>query len=286
MGITLIEDVAARSSTHAKDNTRTYSRRWEVNLDGTNASPKSVENLWVLSTGIVLASPYSCAGDIDLGARALDIAVKCIAEDGYTYEVTCNYGKWEYDNTNPLLQLPKFNYQFSDNMKIVEEDKDGKPILNSAKQPFSDPLEIYDPQLILSVSDWNVASEPTWLGPYRNAVNSDTWRGYGPRYWRVADVQVGHNYDVDYGHYWTISLGFHFNAEKWDLRPLSKGYKQLVTENGVEKLEDIQVSAKATTEPMLLDKDGKALPDGDETNKHFMTYRCYPELPFAGVFAW
>jgi len=274
MAVVTVQEQKDRSSTHNVKNERTYSRQWIVETDSATDDAVTVENGWVIVTGISAGTAHPS----DAGAIAKEISTSCDSDDGKTWTVTCSYGPWDESEKNPLLQPTDIQWSFNQYEKIVDSDILNDAIVNSAGDPFADPVTIDDSRLVLNVTR-NEATFPVSVAlAYVNSVNSDSWYGGNPRQWRCSNISATKQYDAEYGAYYQVSYSFDFRVETFDHVILDRGTRELDAGN----LRAIYISGSPVTDPVLLDGAGERLPEGDPP--HYLTFRCYDELPYSGVF--
>jgi len=274
MTVSLIQEQENRSSSHNIKNERTYSRTWLVETDTATDDAVTVENAWVSSTGIVAG----VAHPNDSGAVAKEISTSCDSEDGKSWTVSCSYGLWDEDDTNPLNQPADVQYSFNTFEKIVERDQQNNAIVNSAQDPFSDPVNIDDSRLVVTITQNQASFNVSMAAAYVNAVNSDAYLGCAPRQWKCASIGATKEYDAEYGAYYKCTATLEFRVEKYDIKILDQGTREL--DGGVKK--NILVGGAPVTDPVLLDGNGGKLDVA--ATPQYRTFRCYPELPFSGVF--
>lgn len=242
---------------------KTYVFIFQVISDNKYEDPNTV----VASTGATIGTylnPY---------ARCNNISADCISEDGLQWIVTLTYGKLDRE-PNPLDQRPDYQWGFAQFQKSIDKDINGEAILNSAKDPFSEPIEIDDSRPVLKVTRNEFAFDPALASKYRDAVNATTFKGYKAGQVKVSNISSVETKDENIGYYWKTSYEFHFNPEGWDKVLLDQGYRQFVS----SKKLNILVQGVPATEPVLLDGNGYALPSGGTPK--FKEFRVYPRLPF------
>jgi len=180
----------------------------------------------------------------------------------------------------------------------IDEDIDGKPIRNSAGEPFDPRLteEIYDLQLTVTRTQANFehrdALDYLGGGKFGGCVNADPFYGYAPGSARMRSIRAtrrraGRGYDYRVGYViqfrdsWrrrVLDQGYTVKAAVWgDASPLGdldRYAARLIAERGytyeeavaeTERLANTPVlveAAEAAHQPILLDGAGKPLKAG------------------------
>lgn len=95
----------------------------------------------------------------------------------FIWQVTCTY---EYVE-NPLLQPYTAEWLFASSNEPIDRDRLGKPITNSADEPFDPPIteEAFD--LVLRIQRNEATYNPLLAAHYKRAVNQDTFLWFPPQ---------------------------------------------------------------------------------------------------------
>lgn len=197
-------------------------------------------------------------------------------------------------SSNPLDEPPQISWDYNEYQEEVDIDIDGKPMLNSAREPLSAPVDFADPVLTV-VRNYASISESTLLA-YRNVVNSDFFLvPAGQALMRpiraVRQVQNGFTF-------WQLT----FNVMLREALPEQPGpfgtvggserawYQRFVNEGRHEYDGDNPNSGvplwhiitdphnRPVSSPVLLDFFGQRLPHGQPAN--FVEYKVRRSLPF------
>ncbi len=193
----------------------------------------------------------------------------------------------------PVSREAQISWSASGYQKAIEQDKDGKAILNSAGDPFDPPIEIEQYRWVASVSK-NMLTVPAWLLQYAGAVNSDSYvidglpvpakasriTGLGISEWKTDKIATG----VEY-RYRTVTLRIEFRYELYTLKVLDQGFRRKDPNDSTKRIpiyEDGSVERPVTT-PRLLDGSGNTLANPTTTNAQFLPFNVFRELPFNGV---
>jgi len=268
MSVTSVNLVSA-SSSHNIKNERTYTRTYIVEHADTD-DEVDIENGFCSITGFLAGVTHPSDG----GAVCKELTTSLDSEDGKSSTVTINFGPWDEEEKNPLLQPPDIQYSISaQHEKIIDKDQQGQPVVNSAGDPFDDPTTIDESRLTLSVSQNNATFPAAMALAYVGAVNSDSWNSGSPRQWKCVSISGRKMYDAEYGVYYAVSTAAQFKPDKWDIEILDQGTRNIDKEK-------FNVDGKAE----LLDGQGEKLAQG--ASEEWLPFRIYNELPFTGVFTY
>ncbi len=244
--------------------------------------------------------------------RTYDVRLKNPEASQFVWLITVGWGPLEpgeddqQNQENPVNRGPRFSWDDEFYTKIVDKDLDGKPITNSADQPFDEPLEIEQSRGVLCVNI-NVASlgeAVEYSRKFQLAMNKSSWRigtkTIPPRAALCRSVVSSPlNTETSYTYY-DLQFRFAFAEEgtTWDTEILNRGLMEKVTvpsppdaqgntQDTTAEIQPITVDVKGVkvpiTEPVKLDAEGKKLKDGDDpTYKKFRVFRevDYGDLPF------
>lgn len=261
--------------TVSKDYQRSLTRNWRVIMDAATSSHIAVTLYFQAQTSIV----FGTAHPVDSTLFALDWNIQPEAEDSASWIVSISYSTPERSNPDPLLQDLEYNGEFSNEEELMEEDAQGTPCLNSAGDPFSEPLTRDDPRPTFTISR-NEASPPEALqANYSRVTNSDTYRGLPPGTVRVAISWQSQRHEF-YGVYYRVNYSFTVNPQGWDARVLDQGFNYI--DDNDEK-QQILINNAPASEPVLLDGAGGIL--ADDAEPEYLDFRRYPRLPFSSVFS-
>lgn len=211
-------------------------------------------------------------------------------DQGLIWYVTCKFSskrepddKNEDDN-NPLTRKPVIRYSFNRYQEAAEQDKDGRPILNTAGDVYNPPLQRDKSLLILDFTRNEKTFNPITALNYIDSTNSDIFLGVGPRFARCMDMS-GDERKEEGITYYAVHYQFAFKVGGWERQVLNIGYRERVKVNGKFTKKDIidPKTGKRTEIPMPLKEDGSAFPynaDPADISPHYNRYRIDKELPF------
>ena len=185
---------------------------------------------------------------------------------------------------SPFFAPPKIDWDDVESEEEVEEDWNGKPIrtLNGEqykglKRPFAD-------QVVTIRRNFAVFN-PYVQARYRQAVNSDTFLGWPPGTARLTKFSASNVIDKDFG-YWEVTASIQFRYpykttpdKAWYKRVIHEGLLERVGTAPNERFRTAQDGdGKDVTRPVLLDANGRRVPDGG--NAHWLEFQIFDYLPF------
>lgn len=281
MGIISINELDVRGSTQGSDWKRTYKRTWRVLTDDRTIGSKTVRSACPVSIGNV----YSYAGETDAGAYCLNISAdqEQVAEgDGLSWIVAADYGP--YDPTvnpqSPLDRPCEVSWTYATFEEVIDEDKNGNAVVNSAYDYFDPPITRDRSRPILVVDRYERGFSVSLTDMYNDSVNSDEWFGADPGTVKLKPVGAQLLRDPDIGWYWKRHYEFEYNPKGWKIRPLDQGMRKLAGTTP-EKQIPITVGGSLATAPVLLDGEGGELAPGSDPV--YLEFEDLTEVPFADL---
>lgn len=267
---------------------RRYSVELVAEVDSVNVGPMAVIKALGLAPYASYRFPlFSEATETDAGAFIQSVSVGDLDEAGLTYLVKLEYGPYpanqdgmDVDETGRWVAqswnaIPSLNWTSEDVEFAVTHDRDAKPILNKAGDPFDPPLTIPVTVPVAVVSRVEKSFNPDWILLYKNRVNHAPWLGWSSESVLIRDITGERTRDPDWGVLWNVTYTFAFkpsvtvmtgDGEKvvqpgWAERVLNAGLRQKVS----GKLEAIlSANGAPVSSPVPLDADGKALGASDD----------------------
>jgi hypothetical protein len=228
------------------------------------------------------------------GLIALSKDVAPMRPDGRAWTLRVQYdeaeplqGQQQYQE-NPLLRPPQLQWSTTQFEEDFIKSVDGKAVVNSAGDYF-------DPPIRVQRSRWqchyqkNVASVPTWLLNYVDAINSDSFLLGGltisQRAAKLDAISIqGPKFENGVTYY---ELGYTFtfcrSGESWQPKILDQGMYELVTSGNQTFKRRIRYNGEPVTSPVLLDGEGKPLWPVSPESAVWLTYKAYQELSFANI---
>jgi len=212
------------------------------------------------------------------------------------YQVIATYktltsGSQGGDQTNPLAQPATAAWSFSSSDVEIDEDINGKPLVNVNGEPFDPPITRRQNDPVLTIQ----RNEKTF--DYRRAIqymakggatNSGGFFGASKGQARIENISSsGRRFENGIG-YDPVTYEIQFRQDGWKTRVLNQGF--LIKLPGIDR-EGVGVRAPsghllvlardakgaAVTEPILLDRDGYQLDSGSAV---WLEYEIHPSMNF------
>jgi len=287
MGIIGINELAAdRSANWSVSGGRNYTVTLDVTTDDQTIGPQAVL-LWLeLSPGTHYRFPLTTsASEQDLGAFLQSVKVDTI-ESGFEHRVTLEFGPYnsqiDGSATGPLVSQwilspfeapPTVRWSSSSEDFACTHDRDGKPILNKAGDPFDPPIQIPISTPIANVTRVLKAFDPAFITVFKDSVNETEWLGWAPESVLCQEITADKYYDADWGYLWNVSYQFSFRPSAvdmtshgividpgWAVQVLNAGLRQKKlkdAEHMIYEKRQIMIDGSPISSPENLDENGK-----------------------------
>lgn len=286
----------------------------DVVAAGTDPGPITLPNM---------GSTYSFQGFTDSYSYLLDRQVTPLDwySDKTLYQIVDTYqpppdGDLAQYSTNPVGRYPVFEFDREVYAATVEFDNQGNQIVNTAGQPYDEPVEMEHTRSVL-VASYNVATLATavqLITTYEGAVNSQVWYPGGgttaiqPRQALCREVTSSRLVSENGSQYYRLTFRVAIHEPKpatspyaqagtWDLGLLQRGFiayrslrsggkdplnvKGYIRTDGSVEGDDFDSTAERSNEPFLLADDGTVLPADQDGRYQF--YRVRREVSFANI---
>lgn len=266
-------------------------------------------------------SPYNSGGGLEYDLAALMVSIQSEQEsedDWASWIITCKYstelpagGKFDYGNpgsdgsggdgenvaNNPEFEPPEIDWDFETDTKVVTRDLDGKPIVNSAGQPFDPPLSFDQAYAVLTFTRNQVFFNRQMATDFSFAVNKTTFLGAPPGAAQCMPPRAKRVFKGSIS-YWRVTWRVRFSRPDtvtvlgvpvvdlatWQPRILDIGTMQKVLFDSVQV--PIWRGGQPVPGPIMLDGDGHPAPlneDGTITPT-YLDFRIFVEQEFAELF--
>lgn len=197
------------------------------------------------------------------------------------------------DNPNPVDRRPRFWLEDRTEQVPAVKDKDGKPILNSARDPYDPPIP-KDSRLFTLLGRINVLDLPDWLFEWGTVVNSAAVKIYfSPTKFRTCAARtlkfiscpIPEEKKEDNYTFFELRPRFEYNHATWDAKPLDMGLRIL---NGSDEQEDILIPDtdginRRPTAPVHLNGSGAQLNPVTVDTVVTRTHKIYEEKDFTVI---
>lgn len=289
----------------------TVKEEWrQRNASGGGALKQKVVRSWLIYTNDKTDGP----GDVYLGAAASlpaqfeshpelpqatarEISIQNLEETPLVWRATVTYSSEpitkeeedEHEISDPLSRPPKISIDRENFEVAVTEDRDGKAILNSAGDPFLDPIIWPSTRKKFNVT-FNSATIPAWHDALEGMVNDGdvtivkggTATVYAANSLLFIPGNISDLKDEDGTTYMEISFALLHNRRGWTVRLLDAGLYQVVddvrtriqVENDSQELVDV-------SEPVPLDGAGAVLANPTPATAHFNDFEIAEEGDFS-----
>jgi len=176
---------------------------------------------------------------------------------------------------------------------ILYDVNTDEAILNSARDPFSDPPTREADHLIASFQA-NVRTVPPWVLGYRNAINSDNITigglSIGIGLAKMSGLGIGARELRGETYFYPVSYSIKIKPEGWAFEPLDAGFRKRVLEIdfeiGVEAyktIDCVDAEFKPVSEPVGLNGNGRQLFEPSPSDFVFLKFDIYKSLPFSAL---
>jgi hypothetical protein len=267
---------------------RTYTVQYRAISDGAVIGPAAIFQAFPIS----IAATYSYSGDVaevDAGSFLREISLREDSEDGRQWIVECNYSPPEYGAPppveNPLDEPPSVAWDGAQWEEVIDVDEDGKPIVNTAGDPFLEGVTRDQTRSILRIT----RNEPSFSDDiaelYRDTLNSVVFFGKAPDTMKVGMIRaeaVWSWFLADY--YWRVSYEFHQNRLGWNTPVRDAGLRQLTLTDPTKQEHILDNRGFPITTPHLLDGSGRKLAvNGTPVALPFRRYRSVDLVTALGM---
>jgi len=278
MAIVSTVELFETSGSYDENWKREFVRTWRI-----LSSTRSESAMAVMLGGPVRHGEiYDVNGDEDAGAfvRRIGVVRDASAEDGLSWIFTATYGPYD-PNLNPRLPTARplqVSWIYNQVDMVVDADKEGDAIVNSAGDPYEPALTEEDARPILQIVRYQATFNASLADEYRNAINSDVWMGADPLTVRALPITADLEWDADEGWVWKVTYQFAYKRDGWPRVVLDAGKRAKTTISGTTYLTPILKGGVPVEDAVPLNGSGAALAVGG--TPVFNTHHTRPELPF------
>jgi hypothetical protein len=266
---------------------RTYTRSFIVVTSDPYVGPIAVKGASGIPTigahyqnGVAEADPRH---EYDFGSFVQGIQVD-ETPDGAQIEwkVTVQYGPWSpaVFGSNPVEWPLRVTFGGERTEKVIEFDKTGAPIRNSAKDKFGDPVTIDDHITTLLVTRNELVStfDIELASAFSDSINDATWNGIPARQAKMGIITTSEEkYDSNgFVWYYTVTYPVQVGRVPWKKNLLDQGYGALQQPAPLDPFVYMSIKGpdgQPLTDPRALDGTGKILsPSGSPVTLPFYVY--------------
>lgn len=230
----------------------------------------------LFATGLPeLYSSYAFGSEADTVALCIEKTAEEIEKTangngthGGMWHVTCEFATNQIPkNENPLLDPLIWSLGFDQYQKVIERDQDGKPIVNTVGDLFTDPPYTQeDVRPVLRVVRNESYIDPSFIEDMTNAVNTSSWLGGDSGTVKIKSIEPGEPQMRNGTKFWAVKYEFEWKAEGWQPEILNRGFRYK---------DGSKVVTSANKEAVNLLEDG-SLASSDES--YYVPYQTYKEI--------
>lgn len=271
--VDVIESSEGRGVSGKFRETFTYTRTFYVRVDNPNTGTNEISQ----APGVTFLAPHPENSD----CIAQEFDCQSSDDSGLHYRVTVKYFSptVEQENQASNLGLPADVWSASASITTGPclRDKEGKSIVNSAKDPIPDLEQEYAEFRLSLVRCFPGLQWTSLAGSHCNAVNASAWNGNAARTWKCAfqsATKVVENNDGGTLVYWSTVWDFAYRSATWDKEYPNVGLHEL--KGGKKQV--IKVEGEPVSQAVALGDSGEATPNAEPTMKKA---RVYEEADFS-----
>ena len=275
MGVTSVEECfGGRSGSINHLYERRYTRVFDVETDSPYVGPIAVRaHEDIPKIGDYYHGGGEAYGDeFDLGAFANLVDVQSVDEAGHAWKVTVQYEPWEPFSDDPSLRKVRVTFGGERTERVVDFDKAGVPVRNSAGDRFGDPVTVDDHITTMTITRCEFVSDFD-LGLasiYSDTINKFAWNGFDAYYLKMGIITTSEEqYDsMTQRWYYVVTYPVQVGRRPWRKDLLDQGFNELTGEgyggSGDVKTVPIMNEGQPVADPVALDGAGRRLEIGDE----------------------
>jgi hypothetical protein len=300
MTITAVKELWQGREGEWSEDQRSYTRVFRVETDYKYHHAGDIEtNIQIPKIGMPFPADYN--------ARCVSVVPRSESFSPYIWLTTCVYrskGKDEgsppeFDptsdravirwNTEAYQRVCEKAYWVSstaDDAPPPPQDSPDIPkigVVNSAGDPFDPPVMVDDCRFGVTVTK-NLATVPTWILNYVNAINDDEVTidnvVVPMRSLKVMSVSVGDWRERNWTSYREVSMAFSVETVSHVRDVLDAGFREKSGLRVIVRKNIVNDDGSRISSPALLDGNGKKLDDPQPEDAIYMRYGVYPEGDF------
>lgn len=210
--------------------------------------------------------------EFDAGSFVGEIQCECIggAEGGgISWRVTVQYQPWDPSTfgSDPTLWPIRVTFGGERTERVVDFDRDGIPIRNSASDRFGDPVTVDDhiTTLIITRNELVSAFDPQLASAYSDTINNATWNGIAAGYAKMGIISTSEEqYDSNSQvWYYKVTYPVQVGRKPWRKDLLDQGFNELDGPYyATSRTKPIMNDGQPVADPVALDGSGHRLDVG------------------------
>jgi hypothetical protein len=259
----------------------TRSRTWLIKTD----DKTDREDIVSTATGL---PAYAAAHPADATCYATSINYNQLSETPTAWTATVGYTSERELNEDPEDDEVLVSWSSEIYQEPIFQDINGDALLNSAGDYFIDPSPTRENAHLIAKIRANVASVPTWVLSYQNAVNNGTITIGGliiaAGLAKMQRLDIGERQKRDSFPFHQVSFEVHLRLEGWRFQPLDAGFRYLVgglpVQIKIDSDGEVSSSGDEPTTPLPLNGSGDILSAPAPGTAVFRDFQVYNELDF------
>jgi hypothetical protein len=160
---------------------------------------------------------------------------------------------------------------------VVEEDKDGKAVVNSANDYFDPPITKDQSRPVLTLTRNEQTFNPDLAAQFKDHTNSGGFFGWDVGQVKCSNIVPNEEYHPEIGVYYSVSYEFQFEPKGWKRKVLDQGLRKLTS----GKQDNILIKGLPVQSPALLDGHGQ--PNDPAADPVFLEFTVYDEVDFGSL---
>lgn len=284
MAVTLSKETSESHSGEATSGETTYERSFLVSFDskGTVSDVAAeVYSTWGIRLGVI--HPENAA------ARCYRMRVNDNG-NGLQWSFVASYttSRERRIEEDPIDDAVRVRWGTERYQEVAVVDEDGEAVVNSAGDPYDPPI-MKDFNRRVAYVRVNVASVPSWILSYEDAVNSDifTVGGYTAAVGeaKCQHVALSEEQERNGITFYELTLEIHFAKNGWINKPLDAGFRRIYSGTLREKIswENADGDVEYPVAPVPLDGSGVELVDPTPATAVYRSHVIYETLPFSAL---
>jgi hypothetical protein len=235
-----------------------------------------------------LADPYDPLYEFDRGAFCDEVSAECIGGGegaGIVWRVSCTYSNYIPLDVDPTLWKIKVTFSGERTERVVDFDRHGNPVINSAGDRYAEPVTVDDHITTMLIVRNELVStySPALASLFSDTINDATWNGFPKGYCKMGIISTSDpQYDSNsQRYYYTVTYPVSIGRKPWRKDLLDQGYNVLSGSYGAEKPIPYMVGGQPVSDPIPLDGYGHWIGEGGSPVT--LTYEVFDEADWSGL---
>lgn len=278
---------------------RSYSVELIAEVTDLSTGPVAIRD-WLAAAGFTAGAhyqyPLGTPTEQDYGSYLQGLQITPNSACGRQYKVVLEYKSIDLINDgpangtqvnnwvmSPTSAPPSLRWASEDVEFALTHDREGKPILNAAGDPYDPPLVEPLPTPVAYVSRVEPTFKKSWITLFKNTTNAAPWMGFPAESVLCRDITADRTYSPDHGKLWTVNYTFAFRpvvlatddetvlVAGWDIQVLNAGKRELKLRPPLTTpiRVPIYLEGSPTPDPVPLQLDGSYDPEGEPVYLRF-----------------